>query len=147
MRIVTTNVIRAPVERVFDFLTTPGNWPRWHPSSVAVTGAADHSLLPGEQVTEQYRVADRCGSAVWTVRERQAPHRWVIDGVTEDGNRAVITYTLRPHDGGTAFERELLVADLPPGVPEAAAGELQRRVEGESAEALSRVKALLEEGA
>ena len=38
MRIVTTAHLRRPIEEVFDFLTTPANWPRWHPSSLSVTG-------------------------------------------------------------------------------------------------------------
>src|SRR4051812_35507286 len=42
MHILTTTHLRGPIEEVFDFLTTPANWPRWHPSSLKVTGAADH---------------------------------------------------------------------------------------------------------
>ena len=38
-RVTTTTEISRPVEEVFDYLTTPGNWPRWHPSSLAVSGA------------------------------------------------------------------------------------------------------------
>jgi len=62
-------------------VTTAGNWPQWHPSSLDVSGAVDHSGLPGEQVTEQFLVAGRRGSVTWTVRERQAPYRWMINGV------------------------------------------------------------------
>ena len=105
MRIVTTTHIRRPPQRVFEFVTTPANWPLWHPSSVKVTGAVDHPLQPGEQVTEEFVVAGQSGKAVWTVRECSAPHHWLIDGVAENGNRATITYTLRPQDGGTSFER------------------------------------------
>ena len=45
------NISRTPQE-VFDFVTTPGNWPKWHPSSLAVSGATDHPLRVGEQATE-----------------------------------------------------------------------------------------------
>lgn len=143
MRIVTTAHLRRPIEEVFAFLTTPANWPRWHPSSLGVTGAADHPLAVGEEVTEQFRVAGQYGTAVWTVRERQAPHRWVIDGVAENGNQATITYTLTAQNGGTAFERELLFTRLPPAPPDGVE-QLRRQIEAESAEALRRLKVVLE---
>ncbi len=143
--IYTTIQIQTPIERVFDYVTTPGNWPRWHPSSLGVSGATDHSLHPGEQVTEEYRVAGRRGRVVWTVREREAPRRWVIDGQVEGGGGGTITYALTPLNGGTTFEREfvytmpnLLLALLDRLV-------LRRRVEAESAEALRRLKRVLEE--
>jgi uncharacterized protein YndB with AHSA1/START domain len=144
MRIVNTIAIARPAEQVFAFVTTPANWPRWHPSSLGVSAGADHPLEEGEQVTEEYRVAGQTGSAVWTVREREAPRRWVIDGVARNGNAATITYTLTPKDGGTHFERELILS-----LPQTAgftveAAALQARIEEESAEALRRLKAVLD---
>ncbi|MFP5406218.1 MAG: SRPBCC family protein, partial [Gammaproteobacteria bacterium] len=38
-----TTIARAPAE-VFDFVASPANWPLWHPSSLAVSGATDHPL-------------------------------------------------------------------------------------------------------
>jgi uncharacterized protein YndB with AHSA1/START domain len=51
-RIYTSATIRWPVEVVFDYITTPGHWPEWHPSSLGVSGATDHSLAVGEQVPQ-----------------------------------------------------------------------------------------------
>jgi uncharacterized protein YndB with AHSA1/START domain len=143
-RIYKTTQIQTPIEQVFDYVTTPGNWPEWHPSSLGVSGATDHSLEPGEKVTEEFRAAGRRGRVVWTVRERVVPSRWVIDGQVESGGGGTITYTLTPHNGGTTFEREfvytmpnLLLALLDRLV-------LRRRVEAESAEALRRLKDVLE---
>jgi hypothetical protein len=96
-RIYTTAQIHTPADRVFDYVTTPGNWPVWHPSSLGVGGATDHSLEPDEQVTEEFQVAGRRGRVVWTVRERVAPRRWVIDGRVEGGGGGTITYTATPH--------------------------------------------------
>jgi uncharacterized protein YndB with AHSA1/START domain len=94
-RICKSIQIQTPIEEVFEYVTTPGNWPAWHPSSLGVDGATDHSLEPGEQVTEEYRVAGRRGRVVWTVRERKAPRTWVIDGW--GGRRWQRDYHLRPH--------------------------------------------------
>lgn len=143
-RIYTTTRIQIPIEEAFEYVTTPGNWPVWHPSSLGVSGATDHSLERGEKVTEEYRVAGRRGRVVWTVRERVAPRRWVIDGRTENGDSGTIVYTFTPHDNGTTFEREfvyampnLLLALLDKLV-------LRRRIEAESAEALRRLRGVLE---
>ena len=143
-RVETTIQIGRPVERVFEFVTTPGNWPKWHPSSLGVSGAVDHSLEVGEQVTEDFRVAGRLGRAVWTVREREAPKRWVIDGEAENGNRATITYTLTPTTDGTSFHRELVYSVLDARLEWA---KMHPVVEAESAEALRRLKEVLESDA
>ena len=144
--IYTTIQIQAPTNRIFDYVTTPGNWLRWHPSSLEVSGATDHSLEPGEQVTEEFRVAGRRGRVVWTVRECVAPHRWVIDGRIEGGGGGTVTYTLTPHDSGVIFEREFVYAMPNPLLALLDRLVLRRRVEAESAEALRRLKNVLEEG-
>jgi uncharacterized protein YndB with AHSA1/START domain len=144
-RIYTALHIRKPAEAVFDYVTTAGNWPQWHPSSLGVSGALDHSALPGERITEKFRVAGRQGEVVWTVREREAPRRWVIEGVIVGrSNGGVITYTLSPRDGGTFFEREFIYPA--PNLLFAVLDWLfiRRRVEAESAEALRRLKARME---
>lgn len=136
-------ISRTPQE-VFDFVTTPGNWPKWHPSSLAVSGATDHPLLVGEQVTEDYLVAGRRGRAVWTVTEREAPRRWGIEGGGQEGGKAWIRYTLTEQAGVTRFEREmryrmpnLLAATLDPLLT-------RRKIAAESAEAVKQLKQVLE---
>jgi uncharacterized protein YndB with AHSA1/START domain len=143
MRIRSTVVIDRPAGQVFAFVTTPGNWPRWHPASLGVSGATDHSLDVGEVVTERFRVAGQTDTAVWTVRERRAPERWVIEGSTDGGNRAVITYTLTPEAGGTRFERELAVTFALP-LPALVVAVLQQQLEAQSAEALRWLKEVVE---
>src|SRR5438045_2342634 len=46
-RIVVAINIHRPIGAVFDYITTPANWPAWHPASRAVSGSVDHSLLIG----------------------------------------------------------------------------------------------------
>jgi uncharacterized protein YndB with AHSA1/START domain len=143
-RVYKTTWIRAPIERIFDYVTTPGNWPAWHPSSLGVSGATDHSLEPGERMTEEFRVAGRRGRVIWTVQERVAPHRWVIDGRVKGDGGGRITYTLTPHEGGTTFEREFVYTMSNPLRAVLDRLVLRRRVEAESAEALRRLKDVLE---
>ena len=146
MTYIHTNIqVHAPIEQVFDYVTTPGNWPQWHPSSLGVSGATDHSLEPGEQVTEEYNVAGRRGRVVWTVRERDIPHRWMIDGRVEGGGGGTITYTLTLQANGTTFEREFVYTTPDSSLTLLDRLTLRRRVETESAEALRRLKQVLEE--
>jgi uncharacterized protein YndB with AHSA1/START domain len=144
-RIYTCIQIQMPIERVFDYVTTAGNWPYWHPSSLSVTGATDHSGQIGEKVTEEYVVAGNRGKVVWTVREREVPRRWVIDGIIEGRTTGgTVAYTLTARDGGTFFEREFTYP-----VPNILFGLLdtlvyRRRVQAESERALQNLKRKLE---
>jgi uncharacterized protein YndB with AHSA1/START domain len=144
-RISTTATIRRPAAVVFDYVTTPGHWPEWHPSSLGVSGATDHSLAVGEQVTEHYRVAGREGTVVWTVRAREVPKRWMIEGtLVERAGSGTVAYTLTPREEATVFEREF---NYPvPGLLLRLLDALivRRRIQAESAEAVRRLQARLE---
>lgn len=144
-RVVTAIEIRAPVERVFDYATTSRNWPSWHPASRAVSGATDHSATPGERIIEEIETGGRRWRAVWTVIERTPPHRWMIEGAAERGGSATLTYRLAPCDGGTRFERELIyrMPNLWLAVMDLLV--IRRRMSAQSAEALRRLKSILEQ--
>lgn len=106
-RIVRTSVvINRPPEMVFAYVTTPANWPRWHPSSLRVEGRIDRPGRVGDRVGEDFRVAGIEGHAVWRVTERITPWRWSISGVTGHGGRGTVTYHLRRMAGATEFVRE-----------------------------------------
>src|SRR5689334_16292813 len=64
-RIVSSADIAAPPERVFAYVTTPANWPRWHPQSRAVYGVVDRTPQPGEKTIENFEIAGRKGRATW----------------------------------------------------------------------------------
>ena len=142
--IATTATIARPTAEVFDYVTTPAHWPVWHPSSLGLEGATDHSLHVGEQVTEEFCVAGRRGSVTWTVIAREAPSRWAIRGRLATGGRGTITYTLTAIPDGTAYRRELAYA-----MPNWFAALLdrlfiRRRIQNESGEAVRRLKQALE---
>lgn len=137
--------VDVPVERVFDYVTAPSNWPAWHPSSLRVSGATDRSLELGEQVTEEFRVAGRRGRVVWTVHEREAPRSWSIQGQVQGGGSGTVTYILAPYAGGTIFEREFVYTMPNPLLALLNWLALRHRVDRESAEALRRLKQVLEQ--
>jgi uncharacterized protein YndB with AHSA1/START domain len=106
-RVVNRIEIAAAPERVFGYVTTPANWPRWHPASRAVRGVVDRTPRVGEEVVETFEIAGRRGEATWTTVELDPPRRWVIVSGTPGGNYARIVYTLSARDGGTLWERDL----------------------------------------
>ena len=142
-RVVSTIRIRRDIANVFDFLTTPKNWPEWHPASISVAGSTDHSLMIGEEVTEEFVAAGRRRRTVWRVTAREAPYLWRIESPASEAS-ATITYHLHAEAGTTVFERNmqyrfdrawLIVLD---------ALFLRRRMERESRKALLRAKQILE---
>jgi hypothetical protein len=129
-RIVTTVQIAGPVATVFAFATTPANWPRWHPASVAVEGG-DHPLIVGEQVVEEFHAAGRRGRVLWRV-VRCEP--WAIAAKNERG-QATITYRLRHELVYRPSGLGLVLVDLLV---------LRRRMAAESRLALQRLAEVLE---
>jgi uncharacterized protein YndB with AHSA1/START domain len=143
-RIANSIVIARSPDAVFAYVTTPANWPKWHPASLAVSGATDHSLVAGEQVTEDFIVAGRKGRVVWTALKRDAPREWIIEGDVDGRQAGVITYTLTPLGEGTRFEREFIYGS--PNLLFAALNLISMRthVESESTQAVQNLKQLLE---
>ena len=142
--IVTTTQIRRTASVVFDYVTTPAHWLIWHPSSLGLHGAVDHSLAVGEEVTEEFRVAGRKGAVTWRVIARDAPRLWAISGAVAAGGSGTITYTLSGAGDVTAFRREFVYS-----MPNWFAALLdrlllRRRIEAESIEAVGRLKQALE---
>lgn len=146
-RIHSEVTIQRPPAQVFEYVSTPANWPAWHPSSLAVQGATDHSLQVGEQVTEAFRVAGREGTVVWTVTGRQAPSFWRIDGAIEGRNAGTVTYRLTPSGAGTRFERDFVyqAPTLLFSILNWAA--LRKQIDEESAAAVQKLKTTLDAGA
>jgi hypothetical protein len=139
-------LIRQPVQQIFDYVTTPGNWPQWHPSSLRVKGATDHPLGVGEQVTEDCLVAGRRGQVVWTVRDCLPRQRWIIEGqIIGSLHRGTIVYRFSPSADGTLFEREFTYTLAGPCMRLLGWLGLHRRVQAESDQALRCLKNVLEQ--
>jgi uncharacterized protein YndB with AHSA1/START domain len=142
-RIITSIRIHRPIAEVFDYVTTPANWPVWHPASIAVSGSSDHPLWHGEEVTEEFVAGGRRGRATWRVTSREAPHYWRIEASSPQGQAAIV-YQLSAEGADTVFKR-----DLGYKMPNAWLAlldilVLRRRMDRESRIALRRLKGVLE---
>jgi uncharacterized protein YndB with AHSA1/START domain len=142
--LVNTVDIAAPPERVFAYIATPANWPRWHPASRAVRGVVDRTPAVGESVIETFEIAGRRGDATWTTREVDPPRRWAFDA--SEGGGTSIVYTLTPIANGTRFERDIHYrgSNLLFGLVNAT--KIRAVMESDSARAVANVKRDVESG-
>ena len=108
VHVVNTLVLNAPPPVVYDYVTTPAHWPKWHPASLAVQGATDHPLTVGEKVAEEFRLAGRHGIIHWKVVEAKPPFEWRIEGQMNRRASGEVRYTLTPDGTGTRFERDFI---------------------------------------
>ena len=147
-RIVSTIRIHRDADIVFDFFTTPKNAPKWHPASLSVGGAVDHSLAVDEEFSEELTgPAGMRGHAKWRVVASDAPHLWRIELKESKPVRMTALVTLRFHGepGETMFERHVHYRYAQPWLVVLDALFLRRRNEREGRECLRRAKQILEE--
>jgi hypothetical protein len=142
-RITTTVRIRRSPEEVFDYVTTPANWPVWHPASVSVSGSSDHPLRLGEEIVEEFVAGGRSGRATWRVTRRKAPHHWRIEASSPQG-QAVISYLLSAEGGIPCSDAIWATRCRMSGSP-CSMLVLRRRMDRESRIALLRLKVVLED--
>jgi uncharacterized protein YndB with AHSA1/START domain len=106
--VVNVVTLRAPPQAVYDYVTTPANWPAWHPASLAVQGTTDRPLVLGDEVAEEFRLAGRHGIIHWKVVEAKPPLAWRAEGEVNRRPSAEVHYTLTPDGSGTRFERDFV---------------------------------------
>lgn len=143
-RIYSKARINRSIDDVFNYVTNPFNWPKWHPSSLAVEGCADRSLTVGEQVREEYLVAGRQGSVIWTVIESKPPHGWAIEGKVGNEGGGTISYLLSEGADGVVFEREFVYQMARPVLRFLDWLIFRRRIQAESDTATRQLKSVLE---
>jgi len=141
--VLSRTSIRRSAVQIFDFATTPAHWAQWLPSA-EVSGAVDHPLRTGEQVTEELLISRRRSTVAWTVIECEPPRRWAIAGILNGMGHVVVTYELTPRPDGTMFERDFAYC-MPRGPCRLFDWLLVRpRIETDSTLALQRLRSLLE---
>lgn len=111
-RIISVVEIRRFIGDVFEFGSTPRNWPTWHPTATSVSGAVDRPIQEGDRILEQDRFSFLVGCIRWKVGRVVPPSTWTIEGLVDEvpifrGTTTTITYTLKPVPGGTRLERDM----------------------------------------
>ncbi|HJZ72452.1 MAG TPA: SRPBCC family protein [Vicinamibacterales bacterium] len=114
--IVVDVVVRAPADVVFQFATTPRNWPKFWPVTLGVTGSVDQSPHIGARWTEKVRLWFWTGDFFWHAVATSPPRSFEMHCTTKGfgllGRLAgrttgQIRYELREHEGRTTLKRVL----------------------------------------
>jgi uncharacterized protein YndB with AHSA1/START domain len=96
-------VVHAPVERVFAYINEPTTLADWLPSMVGVQRVIGTGL--GQQYEWTYKMAGLLLRGQSTVVEMVPNRRAVHQSIGTIGS--IWTYTLEPHEGGTALAIEV----------------------------------------
>lgn len=142
-------VIDKPIAMVYEYVTTAGNWPRWHPSSLKVTAVSGDifaSGAVGDRIREAVRVAGRRAEVTWTVTQKEPPRIWRIDTTLENGRiESSITYDLSPvSDQKTRYRRTVNYRVKSRVLNLMHALSLHERIQMESTAAVNRLRATVE---
>jgi len=138
-----------PVREVFDFITTSGHWPKWHPATHAVTGQTLWPGQLGDESTEEMLTAKVFpGRISWRVVSCEAPVRWGIVTTSIDvpllsAATVRVDYRLVEEERGARLLRTFRYR-LPRHLWLLDALYFGARMESESVEALRRLVALIE---
>ncbi|PYQ28046.1 MAG: hypothetical protein DMF56_18055 [Acidobacteria bacterium] len=80
---ITSGIVARPIGEAFDWLTTPGFWPRVSPVSLAIEAEDPwRPLRVGDRFRERAHVALWRGHFDWVVDAVERPHRCVLTAVT-----------------------------------------------------------------
>lgn len=109
-------VISRGASLVFDFATTPNNWPRIWPVTLDVSGDVESSPKVGDRWVERIRFVIFRGELLWHAIRTEPPHLFVMGnsargfgllGFLTRGTTGEITYELTERNGTTTLKRVL----------------------------------------
>ncbi len=112
--IVADIVIDAPAAVVFDFATTPANWPLFWPVTKRVSGDVQKSPPVGAKWTEHVEIAGWAGDFFWHTVSTAPPHTFEMHCWSEGTNwysrlagrsNGQIRYFMMTERGATYFLR------------------------------------------
>ncbi|TAG81827.1 MAG: hypothetical protein EAZ24_01205 [Burkholderiales bacterium] len=104
--LLNTTFIKCDQRVVFDFVSRPTQWHRWHPATHEVTNAPDRPLVTGETMCEHIVVVGQHFNAVWKVFTCVPHITWIIGTMSNHGASKII-YSLSTVNGGCQFSRQL----------------------------------------
>lgn len=138
--------ISVSAEKVFDLVSSPGLWPKWHPSSRHLAPGADRPLKKGEGFSEEVHAGGRKGNLVWVVSECDRPGLWIATATSNQGVSIQLKYELTSNSEGTHFKRTLNYEMTSLFLIVANTIFMRFKIRRESTTALRNLKALLESG-
>lgn len=137
-------VISAPPEKVFRFLTTPGNWTRYVTSLTQVSGLTSEKLEPGTRFNWEYRMLGVRLHGTGSITEHEANRAF---GIRMEGSIPITEhYTFSAAGEGTELAVEISY-EMPLKVLEMIANSAvaEKLNQKEAVNVLEKIKLLCEE--
>ncbi len=141
-RIHNSVVIEESLDRVFSFVTNTANCNKWYPCKLC--GITNQTLQLGDRFVEDFNLAGRQSTILWTVRRCVPPYHWTLAGHSDSGGEATITYNLEPSSTGTRLQRTFIYSLAELLGPTGSFFSVRDRFQAEYAEALRKLKRVLE---
>lgn len=143
IEVINSITIEQKISEVFIYLSTAGNWPKWHPATVSVAGVIDRPAIVGDSIQEVIRTPVGNVDVNWTVEVFNAPNSWVIKGQSIIGT-FIITYSFSQSiNESTLFQRHVIF-QTNSELNEAQSKEVHDLLYAQSKIALENVKSLIE---
>lgn len=137
--------IRRRAQEIFDYVSAPGHWPEWHPSSLRLGPGAEKPLPAGARFEEDISAAGgRKAHLSWVVTDAAAPTLWIAQAVADNGLSLTLRYELTQEEHGTRFVRTLDYDFSSAWLRLLNAVLLRWLIARESAESLQRLKRMIE---
>ncbi len=144
--VVNEIAIRARPEELFDFVSSPGLWPRWHPSSrhLTIDRNPEGPQGKGDTFSEEIKAGGRQGRLVWQVSECDRPRRWIATAESDQGASISLRYDIQGDGPELLFRRTLVYELRPLFLKFANLIFMQWKIRRESAAAILNLKAVIE---
>lgn len=111
-------IINAPVDRVFRFVTNPGNWTKCVESLTAVSNFSSLHMEPGTTFAWEYRAAGGTRHGIGHINQNVLNAKF---SMSMDGDAALTeTYTFTPREDGTELTVQIGSSEEAPGEGEEA---------------------------
>jgi hypothetical protein len=141
-RIHNSVVIEESLDRVFSFITNTANCNKWYPCKLC--GITNQALQLGDRFVEDFNLAGRQSTILWTVSKCVPPYQWTLAGHSDSGGEATLAYNLAPSSMGTRLQRTFSYSLAALLGPTGSFFSVQDRFQAEYAEALRKLKRVLE---
>lgn len=146
--VVNEIAIRTSPEELFDYVSSPGRWPEWHPSSreLAMDRDPRGPQKQGDTYSEEIKAGGRRGRLDWEVTACERPRLWIARAESDQGATITLRYDIDGADDGAGLRfRRTLTYELRPLFLKIANQVFMKwKIRRESTQALENLKRVVE---
>ena len=143
----TSFYTKAPVERVFDYITEPDNMPAWNSNLIATKNLSGRPVGAGTSWIQVFKLGVITTELPCRVLEYEPPFRIVSEAMLPRGVRLLLSLELEPQGDGTKVTY-IVDYEPPSSLPGKIAARLvESRVRRDTERNVDNLKAILQKSA